>query len=116
MVTYLYKVTEFPWGTCTFAEFYMSQFENKLLSQNDKKSNPIFYVRYVDNILTFLKTRGHVNYFINRLQAISVLKFTSEPMIDNRFNFLDGGIFVNGDGFIKTNYIIQERILLNLFK
>ena len=55
MVTYLYKVTEFPWGTCTFAEFYMSQFENKLLSQNDKKSNPIFYVRHVDNILTFFK-------------------------------------------------------------
>ena len=69
----------------TFADFYMSHLENKLLSQNDKKSNPIFYVRYVDDILTVFKTRGHINHFINRLQAGSVLKFTYEPMVDNRF-------------------------------
>ena len=70
-----------------FADIYISHIENKLLSQNDKKSNPIFYGRYVDDILTAFKTRGHVNHFINRLQASSVLKFTSELMIDNRFNF-----------------------------
>ena len=28
-----------------FADFYMSHLENKLLSQTDKKSNPIVYIR-----------------------------------------------------------------------
>ena len=45
----------------TFTDFYMSHLENKLLSQNDKKSKPIFYVRYVDDILTVFKTPGNIN-------------------------------------------------------
>ena len=65
------------------------------------------YVRYVDDILTVFKTRGHINHFINRLQAGSVLKFTYEPMVDNGFNLLDVGILVNGDGFIKTSVFIK---------
>ena len=57
--------------------------------------------------LKYLYYCGSVNHFINRLQASSVLKFTSEPMVNNRCNFLDVGFSVNGDGFVKMSVFIN---------
>ena len=73
---------------CTFADFYMSTIENHLMEQ-DRISNPIFYIRYVDDILAIFNSKIHIRHFINRLQTNSILKFTTELPLDNTFHFLD---------------------------
>ena len=78
-----------------------------------RNQTPFFMLRYVDDILIVFKTRGQINHFINRLKAGSVLKFTYEPMVDNRFNFLGVGILINGDGFIKTTVTLGKFSIRN---
>ena len=58
----------------TFADFYMSHLENAVLSLN-RVSNPVFYRRYVDDILAVFTTDRQVNLFNRRLEHSSVLKF-----------------------------------------
>ena len=87
----------------TLADFYMSQLENDLLSQN-KISNPCFYVRYVDDILAIFNTKNHVHHFVRRLQNNSVLKFTTDFMINNSFHFLDIKIVIENNNFLTSVY------------
>ena len=85
------------------ADFYMSSLESYLLSQN-LVSNPILYVRYIDDILAIFNSKNHIHHFVGRLQNNSVLKFTSELMKDNTFNFLDVKLTIN-NGVISTSVI-----------
>jgi Txe/YoeB family toxin of Txe-Axe toxin-antitoxin module len=85
------------------AGFYMSSLESYLLSQN-LVSNPILYVRYIDDILAIFNSKNHIHHFVRRLQNNSVLKFTSELMKDNTFNFLDVKLTIN-NGVISTSVI-----------
>ena len=63
----------------TIAEYHMSSLETFLLNQN-RTSNPLLYVRYMNS---------HIRHFMNRLQNNSVLKlFTSEQQQNNSFHFL----------------------------
>ena len=90
---------------CTFADFYMANLESSLLSQS-LTSNPIFYYRYVDDIIAIFKSKNHVNYFLRRLSTNSILKFTVEHMEDNQFHFLD--ISMNFlDGKLNTSVHIK---------
>ena len=90
----------------TFADFYMSHVENYLLSQN-RVSNPVFYVRYVDDTLAIFNSNNHVRHFINRLKANSVLNFTFDKMTDNCFNFLDIKLSKQPDGKFATSVFIK---------
>ena len=94
-----------PLGPC-FANFYMSDLESKLLSQN-KISNPVKYFRYVDDIFCIFNSALHVRYFMARLQNNSVLKFTQEPMTGNTFSFLDVKLFLNESREITTSVYIK---------
>ena len=87
----------------TFADFYMSNLENKLLAQSDKKSNPIVYLRYVDDIFAIFKAPSHIRFFVERLQKNSVLKFTHEQMKNNTFSFLDVRMEVSETGSMRTS-------------
>ena len=51
---------------------------NKLLSQRDKKSDPIVHLRYVDDIAAIFKSHSHIRFFIERLENNSILKITYE--------------------------------------
>ena len=90
---------------CTFADFYMSHLEKKLLSQS-LISNPIFYYRYVDDVIAIFKNKNHIKFFINRLSTNSVLKFTSELMTNNSFHFLDINMIISG-GKVNTSVFIK---------
>ena len=90
----------------TFADFYMSHVENYLLSQN-RVSNPVFYVRYVDDTLAIFDSNNHVRHFINRLKANSVLNFTFDKMTDNCFNFLDIKLSKQPGGKFATSVFIK---------
>ena len=90
----------------TLADFYMSHLENELMSQN-KISNPTFYLRYVDDIIAVFRTKQHVRFFLNRLKCNSVLNFTSEPMLNNVFHFLDVSMRIREDGGIDTGVYVK---------
>ena len=90
----------------TFANFYMADLESSLLSQ-DKISNPVKYFRYVDDIFAIFNSPIHVRYFIQRLKNRSVLNFTHEAMVNNKFNFLDVQMSVKTDGSLETSVYIK---------
>ena len=88
----------------TFADFYMSILENYALSQ-DKISNPIFYVRYVDDILTVFRSNNHLSHFKRRLISNSILNFTHETMLDDNFHFLDVNTHLSNNRITTSVYI-----------
>ena len=90
----------------TFADFYMANLENSLLSQN-LISNPLKYLRYVDDTFCIFRSRSHVHHFIRRLKLNSVLDFTFENMVDSKFNFLDVKITLRADGRFDTSVYIK---------
>ena len=69
-------------------------------------SNPVFYVRYVDDILAIFNNRSHVNHFLRRLKSNSVLNFTVEHMTNNSFHFLDVNLNIN-ENIIETSVFIK---------
>ena len=89
----------------TMAEYYMSSLETFLLNQT-KISNPLFYERYLDDILTVFKSNNHIRHFINRPQNNSVLKFTSEQQQNNSFHFLDVQFTIT-ENIIETSVYIK---------
>lgn len=90
----------------TFADFYMANLENRLLEE-DRRSNPKFYKRYVDDILAIFKRKNHINLFKQRLARSSVLNFTHEEMKDNKFNFLDVHLSLNQENKLTTTVYIK---------
>ena len=92
----------------TFADFYMSYLENKLLLQTDKASNPVHYFRYVDDIFVIFRNKSHIHHFIRRLESNSQLKFTHEAMQGTKFNFLDLALKVESNGRITTSIYIKS--------
>ena len=90
----------------TFADFYMSQLENKLLSEN-KISNPLHYFRYVDDTFVIFNSPSHVHHFKRRLESNSKLNFTHEKMVDSTFHFLDLSMRIGSDGSLHTSVYIK---------
>ena len=90
----------------TFANFYMSDLETTVLSQ-DRVSNPVKYFRYVDDCFVVFNSANHIRYLIQRLRNRSVLSFTHETMENNKFNFLDIQMSVKQDGSIETSVYLK---------
>lgn len=86
----------------TFADFYMSNLERKILNEPNN-FNPKFYIRYVDDTLTIFEHREHIVKFIERLEQLSCLRFTYEESVDNNISFLDIKININQDSSISTS-------------
>ena len=89
----------------TFADFYMSALEVHTLSQQNELSNPLFYVRYVDDVLTIFRNSNHIQAFINRLTNNSALEFTYEKMQGDSFNFLDVKLKIVSNKITTSVYI-----------
>ena len=90
----------------TMADYFMAELENRLLS-DDKISNPIMYVRYVDDTLCIFKNKSHVHHFKSRLQRASKLNFTHESMQNGQFNFLDVSLTLLPNGKFNTAVYIK---------
>ena len=90
----------------TMADFYMADLENKLLSET-KISNPIKYLRYVDDTICIFNSRSHISHFIRRLTKNSVLNFTYEVMCNDTFNFLDVMLNQRADGSFDTSVYVK---------
>jgi len=91
----------------TFADFYMSNIENKILNDNNP-TNPEFYVRYVDDTFVIFKDFSHINLFKTKLVDISCLKFTYEKPKNNYINFLDINIKFKENGKIEKGVYVKS--------
>jgi hypothetical protein len=70
-----------------FANFYMSNLENKVLPTWDDK--PIVYCRYVDDIFLVINDLSHILKLKEKFEEESILRFTYEIEKDNGLHFLD---------------------------
>ena len=76
-------------GSClapTFADFYMCDLENKVLSNIDIK--PSMFCRYVDDIYVVIQMKNIYTHLKNQFEENSVLNFTHE-INANKLSFLD---------------------------
>lgn len=90
----------------TFADFYMANIETKLLQEN-RASNPVYYKRYIDDIIAIFKDKRHIELFKQRLSRSSVLNFTHEEPAGNKFHFLDVQLIISNNGEIQTSVYIK---------
>ena len=90
----------------TMADFYMAELESKLLNEI-KISNPVKYLRYVDDTICIFKSKNHIHHFIRRLTNNSELKFTYELMDGDTFHFLDVSLKLRSDGCFDTSVFIK---------
>ena len=77
-------------GCClapTFAEYYMCNLENDVLSNNNIK--PSVYCRYVDDIYVVVRNEEHLFQLKTRMEEQSALQFTYEMSANNILPFLD---------------------------
>ena len=85
-----------------FSHFYMSVLENKVFNTIDKSN---IYWRYSDDILLLINSTDEINTIQETFQNNSVLNFTQEININNKFPFL--GVLIdtsNTDWFITSAY------------
>ena len=75
-----------PLGS-TFADFYMSDLGNKLLSE-PVECNLLHYRRYVDDALTIFEEKTSVNSFENKFASTRVLDFIHDEAQNEQFQFL----------------------------
>ena len=66
----------------TFADIYMFETENQLLSQPNL-CNPLYYRRYVDDIMAFFNSKEDLEIFKSKMQITSALEFTHEEAKGN---------------------------------
>ena len=85
-----------------FASFYMCSLENSVLS--DATIAPNIYCRYVDDIFVDVQDQNHLDRLISRLEAQSVLRFTSEVSLEQKIPFLDVFIDASTGNFSTSVY------------
>jgi hypothetical protein len=84
----------------TFAEYYMCEIENRVLS--DGQIKPELYCRYVDDIFVVVRDEEHLKKLRIAFELNSVLKFTYELGQNRTLPFLD--VFVE----VKDNSVVTK--------
>ena len=72
--------------SCTLANFYMCEIENKILDVPDTK--PSLYARFVDDIFIEVRDENHLIELKNTFVNESGLNFTHELSVNNKLSFL----------------------------
>ena len=84
----------------TFAEFYMCNLENQVLTNN----KPDIYCRYVDDIYVVIDSENQLQELQRTMKEQSVLKFTYALSNNNSMPFLDVNVSVVGNSYLTTVY------------
>ena len=91
--------------SCTIANFYMCELENKVLGENEEL-RPKIYCRYVDDIYVVTQDFDKLLALQQKLIDKSVLNFTREISIDNKLPFLDVLLDnSNNDNYATSIYV-----------
>jgi hypothetical protein len=86
----------------SFAEFYMCDIENRVLSDDELK--PQIYCRYVDDVFVVVRDEDHLKDLQQQMEAQSALHFTYELGTNNNLPFLDIDVTVTGTEYSTTVY------------
>ena len=82
----------------TFANFAIDTLPNE--------QQPLFYIRYVDDIFAIFSQITHVDSFFNFINSIDKnLQFTTEFPSSSDLPFLDTNILLTNNSFSITSYV-----------
>ena len=83
-----------------FAEAYMAHVESITIDRMGPK--PFTYCRYVDDIFVDIQSEQELLDLKARLEAASVLKFTTEISVNNKIPFLDVAVDASGASYVTS--------------
>ena len=86
----------------TFANFYMGNLEESVLSNNDIKLS--IYCRNVDDIFVVVRNEEHLQ-LKQQLESSSVLNFTYETSVNRKMPFLDVNIKSENAQFVSDRCV-----------
>ena len=86
----------------TFAEYYMCEIENRVLS--DEHIKPELYCRYVDDIFVVVRDEEQLENLRLAFEMNSVLKFTYELGQNRTLPFLDIVVQAKNNSFVTKVY------------
>ena len=93
-----------PLGPC-LANTFMSHHEVKWLNDCPSEFKPIYYRRYVDDIIVLFKDKSHLTLFVEYMNSQHPnIKFTKEEEKDNTLPFLDVCIKRENGSFTTSLY------------
>ena len=103
----LYKQTDgiamgSPLGP-SLANAFLSYFEKNWLNICPQELKPVFYRRYINDIITLFKSNDHLKYFEDVLSFCHInMSFFMETEKDNKLSFLDAEVIPKQGKFTTT--------------
>ena len=89
--------------SCTMANFYMCEIENKVIENMQIK--PLIYCRFVDDIYLVTRDETELQKIKENMEKESVLNFTNESSVQGKIPFLDVLIdSTNSEKYITSVY------------
>ena len=89
----------------TMANVFLSFYEMKWLEQCPNEFKPVFYRRYVDDILVLFESAEHLSKFHVYLNTCHPnMSFSFEQEIKDKLSFLDVEVSRQQDKFVTTVY------------
>ena len=87
----------------TFANFYMSDLENKVFNEKPELQPKIF-CRYVDDCFLLTESDHQLDALVEAFRSHSVLDFTIEKGLNHSINFLDVKVDSLEGNFVTNVY------------
>ena len=89
----------------TLANIFLSHHETTWLNECPVQFKPVYYRRYVDDIVVLFKSRNHVKKFRKYLNSRhKCMSFSVEEEKDNKLSFLDVKVTREDNKFITSTY------------
>ena len=87
----------------TLANIFLCYHESNWLKDCPKDFKPVYYKRYVDDILVLFNKAEHVQFFLEYMnKKHKNKKFSIETEINGSLSFLDVKIFQENDNFVTS--------------
>ena len=93
----------------TFANFFLCYYETIWLSECPPEFKPVYYKRYMDDVICLFRDQSHVLQFESYLNARHEnITFTHEVEENNKLAFLDVQVTREGDYFVTSIYRVPS--------
>ena len=87
----------------TFANYHMTELENKTF-ENNPTLEPTIYCRCVNDCFLAIESSNQLQRLIEAFRSTSVLNFTSEESLNSSYHFLDVDIVQQNANFTTNIY------------
>ncbi len=98
----------------SLANVFMSELEQRFLSNCPPECKPVLYRRYVDDTFCLFRNRDHIALFLNFINSQHPnIKFTYETETENSLPFLD--VLVTREGNCFTTSLFRKKTFTGLY-